>query len=79
MTRHMVKRVFTQVCKALAYLHEQGIMHRDIKVLKLPLLSPKTSYSTNRVSPNCAISDSQRTPTPPETPSAAPTNTCHLR
>lgn len=32
LTRPAVKRIFFQICKALAYLHEQGFMHRDIKV-----------------------------------------------
>lgn len=40
-----VKRYFRDVCEALAYLHSQNIMHRDIKV-NLIWFSPRTCFST---------------------------------
>jgi serine/threonine protein kinase len=33
LSKHEIKKYFRDVCEGLAYLHEQGIMHRDVKVL----------------------------------------------
>lgn len=42
-----VKKYFRDVCEALAYLHSQNIMHRDIKV-EIVLYSPRTYSSINQ-------------------------------
>ena len=69
-----IKRYFQEVCQAVAYLHENEIMHRDIKVL-VNLRSRKTSSSAARTGPSSATSGS-----PPSwasaRPSAALTSTC---
>jgi len=57
MSKDIIRKIFRQICEGVAALHANNIMHRDIKVHRLPC-SPKTFYSLRRMTPNYATSGS---------------------
>ena len=59
LSKKEIKNYFRDVCEAIAYLHQNDIMHRDIKVV-WDLLSLRIFFSQNKIKLNCVTLASQR-------------------
>ena len=55
-SKAQIKKYFRDICEAVAYLHSQNIMHRDIKVFRVRF-SLKMYYWPKMIKPNYVILD----------------------